>query len=69
MLVETLQRVFALQFLELDGCVLVQELVDREVSATDTDVDLVFLDLDGDALGTELVDAVALPHESSLTES
>jgi hypothetical protein len=63
---ELLQRVLALQLLQLGRGVLVQELVDREVTTTDTDVDLVLVDADPDPLGAKLVDTLVLPHEHDL---
>lgn len=66
LLAESLYWVLSLKLLELYRCVLVQELVDREVAAAHSDFDVVLLHFDCDSLGTELIDAFALPHEHYL---
>jgi hypothetical protein len=66
LLVEALQGILALELLQLDRCVLIEELVNREVATAHADVDLVLLNFDRDSLGTELVDAVRLAHEHDL---
>ena len=48
-LTEALQRVPSLQFFELNGGVLIQELVDGEVPTADLDLDLVSFDFDHDS--------------------
>jgi len=45
---------------------LVQELVDREVAAANSDVNLVLVHSDGHALCTELVNTFRLTHEHDL---
>ena len=65
-LTEALQGVPSLQFFELDGGVLIQELVDGEVPTADLDLDLVSFDLDHDSARAKLVDALRLPHEHNL---
>jgi len=63
---EALERVLALQFLELLRGVLVEELVNGEVATAHPDLDVVLLDLNGYSLGAELVDPLRLPHEHDL---
>jgi len=60
---EFLHGIFTFQFFKLTRCVLVEELVNGEVTTTDTDVDLVFFNSDADLLATELVDTLTLTHE------
>jgi len=60
------ERVLTLENLKLSGGVLVKELIDREETTTDTNLDLVFDTFDHDTLGAELVDALALAHEHDL---
>jgi len=60
------ERVIASVFLELNRSVLIKELIDGQVTATNSDVDLVLVHTDGDTLGTELVDTVTLTHEHNL---
>ena len=63
---ELLERVLALELLEFNGRVLIQELVDGEVAATNPNVDPVLVNLHVDLLGSELVDALRLTHEHDL---
>ena len=65
-LTESLQRVLSLELLELSRRVLIQELVQGEVAAANSDFDVVLLDLDSDSLGSKLVDALRLAHEHNL---
>ena len=65
-LVETLEWILALETLKLARRVLVQELVDGQVSAAHLDDDFSTLDLDEHALGSELVDTFGLTHEHDL---
>jgi len=66
LLVEASHWVLALKLLQFDGRVLVQELVNREETTTDTDVNLVVVDTNIHLLGTELVDALLLTEEHDL---
>ena len=61
-----LQRVSPLDLLELDSHVLVQELVDCEVSTTDADLKLSLHYANLDPLGTILVLASRFTHEHKL---
>ena len=63
---ELLQGVFPFELVELGGGVLVEELVDGEEAAADTDVYLVLLDSDPHSLRSELIDSLALTHEHDL---
>ena len=63
---EALQRVLSLKLLQFLRGVLVEELVNGEETAADTNLDVVLLDLDHDLLGAELVHASRLPHEHDL---
>ena len=66
-LTEAFKWVLALQFLELSRRKLVQKLVDREVAAAHTNLDLTALFYAHvDSLGAELVDALRLSHEHDL---
>ena len=65
-LVVSLKGVVTAVLLELNRGVLVEELIDRQVTTTNSDVDLVLVHTDGDSLGTELVDTVRLTHEHDL---
>ena len=65
-LTEASKRVVRGKLLKLDGGVLVQELIDGEVTSTNTDVDLVLVNSDSDSLGSELVDTIGLSHEHDL---
>jgi len=65
-LAESSEGVLTGKLLELNGGVLVKELIDGEVTSTNTDVDLVLVNSDGDSLGTELVNTVGLSHEHDL---
>ena len=60
------ERVLALENLELGWSVLIKELVDREETTADTDLNLVLNTLNHDALGAELVDTFAFSHEHDL---
>jgi len=63
---EPLDRVSPLELLKLNRSILVKELIDREVSTSNSDFDTLLLNLDGDSLGTELVNAFSLSHEHDL---
>jgi len=63
---EAFQRVSSFQLLELNGRVLIQELIDGEVASTDLDLDLVSLHLDHDASRSEFVDTFRLSEEHDL---
>ena len=63
---ELLERISALQLLQLYRSVLVQELVDREETTADSDLDFIFLNPNSNLLRTELVHTRALPHEHNL---
>ena len=63
---ELLERISALQLLQLYRSVLVQELVDREEPTADSDLDFIFLNPDSNLLRPELVHSRALPHEHNL---
>ena len=65
-LAESSERVLTSKLLELNGSVLVKELIDGEVTTTNADVDLVLVNSDGDSLGTELVNTIGLSHEHDL---
>ena len=60
------EGVLALENLELGGSVLIKELVDREETTTDSNLNLVLDTFDHDALGAELVNTFALTHEHDL---
>ena len=60
---ESFNRVCPLELFKLNGGVLVEELIDREVTSANPDFDALLLDFDSDSLGTELVDALGLPHK------
>lgn len=64
--IELALGVFALDLLELGRCVLVKELVDAQVAATNANVDLVLVNFYNDSLSAELVDALGLTHEQDL---
>jgi len=64
--IELTLGVFALNLFELSRRVLVKELVDAQVAATNTNVDLVLIDFDNDSLSAELVNALSLAHEQDL---
>ena len=66
LLAEPLDRILALQFLKLDWSVLVQELVNGEVAAANTNLYVVLFDLDSNSLCAKLVDALGLTHEHDL---
>jgi len=66
LLVETFEGIVTLKLLKLNGSVLIKELINRQVTSTDTDVDLVSVNSDGDSLGAELVNTIALTHEHNL---
>jgi len=65
-LAETSEGVIVGKLLKLDGGVLVQELINGEVTSSDSDVDLVLVNSDSDSLGSELVDTIRLSHEHDL---
>ena len=65
-LAEPLQWVLALEFLKLHRRVLIEKLVNREVTTADLDQDLVFLNFDADATGAKLVDALRLSQKHDL---
>ena len=65
-LAESLERIVALEFLKLNRRVLVEELVDGQVTTANTNLDVVLLDLDSDTLRAELVDTLGLTHEHDL---
>ena len=66
LLCESLHRIIAFQLLELHRRVLVQELVNRKVTAADPNADPVLVDLDVDTLATELVNTLGLAHKHDL---
>ena len=59
-------RVLTFKFLKLSGSVLVEELVQGEVAAANSDLNLVTNASDHHALGAELVSALGLAHEHDL---
>ena len=63
---ESFEGIFALQLFKLHGSILVEELIDGEVSTADTDVDLILHDSNGDSTGAKLVDTLALSEEHDL---
>ena len=63
---ESSNWVFSLEFLKLNGSVLVEEFIDGKVATTNSDVDSVHVNSDGDSLGSELVDTFAFSHEEDL---
>jgi len=65
-IIELALGVFALDLLELGRSVLVKELVDAQVAATNANVDLVLVNFYNDSLSAELVDALGLTHEQDL---
>ena len=65
-LTESLKWVFSLQLLKLDWGVLVQELINGEISSSDSDLDVVLLHLHSDSLGSELIHSFRLSHEHDL---
>lgn len=66
LLLEAFHGVFALKFLELNGGVLVQEFVNAQVAAADSDVDLIFVDFDADTLAAEVVNTLGFTHKHNL---
>jgi len=66
LLVEASHGVLALKLLKLFRSVLVQELIDTQEAATNTNVDLVIIDFDHDALWAELIDALTFTHKHNL---
>ena len=66
LLTESLDRVLSLQLLKLDGSVLIEELIDRKISSTNSKLDMVLFNLGGDSLGTKSVDTLGLSHEHDL---
>ncbi len=63
---ESLQRISPLELLQFLRSVLVQKLIDGEVTASDLDHDLVSGDFDVDATRAELVDTLLFSHEHDL---
>ena len=59
-------RVLSLQFLELHWRILVQKFVQRKITATNFDLDLVADAAHPDTLSTELIDTFSLAHEHDL---
>jgi hypothetical protein len=45
---------------------LIKELINREITTPNSDVNLVFVDSDCDSLGAELVDTLTFSHEHDL---
>ena len=66
LLVEFLGRVVSVKFIEFSWRVLVQELIDAEVTATHANVDLILVNFDAHTLAAKLVDAFALTHKHDL---
>ena len=66
LLAPSLKWILSLQLLEFDWGILIKELINGEVTSTNTDVDLVFVNSDSDSLGSELVDTIGLSHEHDL---
>ena len=58
--------VLSLQFLKFSRSVLVKELIKREETSTNLDLNLVFDTLDIDLLCTELINSLRLSHEHDL---
>ena len=63
---KTSQRVVPLQLINFWRCVLVQKFINREVAASNSDVDFVFFDFDGYSFGAKLVDALGFAHKHYL---
>jgi hypothetical protein len=63
---ELLEWIVSGDLLELDGSVLIDELVDGHVTTTDANLDLVLDDLHLNTLGSKPVDTGALTHEHDL---
>jgi len=57
-LTEAFEGILPLQFLQLDRRVLIQELVNRQEAAANTNIYPVVVNSDVDLLGAELVDAL-----------
>ena len=62
----TAHWVFSLQFLKLNWRILVQKFVQRKITATNFDLDLVADTAHPDTLSAELIDTFSLPHEHDL---
>jgi len=60
------EGIVAQLLLKLDGSVLPKEIIDRQGTASDSDVDLILVNSDGNTLGTEMVDTVRFTHEHNL---
>ena len=52
--------------LKFDWRVLLEELIDREITSANSDFDIVLLDLDSAPLRAELVDTFRLAHKHNL---
>ena len=59
-------RVLSLKFLKLRRSVLIQKLIERQVTTANSDLDLILDTLDHDALCTKLVNSLRLTHEHDL---
>ena len=64
--IKSLNRIFALQFCQLFWRILVQELIDGEISTADFNCNLISLNLDSDSLRAKLVNTRRFAHKHDL---
>ena len=55
-----------MKLLELHRGVLIQKLINGEISSTNSNLDSQFLNLDSHSLGPELIDTLGFPHKHNL---
>ena len=66
LLTKSLEWILSLKLLQLNRGILIQELINRKVSSSNSNFDAMVLDLDCYSLGSELVDSLRLTHEHDL---
>jgi hypothetical protein len=65
-LTESLKRIFSLQFLKFNRSILIQKFINRKVTSTNSDLDVLIFDLDSNSLGSKLINTIRLSHEHNL---
>ena len=66
LLAESFNWILPLQLFKFNWSVLVQEFIDRQISSTNSDFDIVLLNFNSNSLGSELIDTLSLTHEHDL---
>ena len=61
-----LQRILPLQFLQLPRCILIQELINTQISTPHPNIDLILIHPHSHPLAPKLIHPLTLPHKHNL---